>query len=342
MADNANSSEQDLGGDGLPPQILVLVLENAEVLFLFINQKPDGSHEFVIRNYPCETKVAYMGYHLCMDPTSRCLAIGSPEGYVLFYELESFETMNTAYARDGTFDPVRRRHAQAVHGIIHRIDFLYTRPEDNFHFIFLLVLVRREGRPTHPSARISRMLTFEWVVGDDLCRVFSEEKAGLRLPPEHVMPLLVIPIKFRSSFFTVSAGEIGLVRNTVEGSPDFELLYTDSPDATPLHHGTYEPLWTAWARPFRRERYFEKRDVIYMAREDGAIIHIEIDGRDMVPSVTNVGCLNTNVNTAFAMSYDRFSDVIIIGGDSGPGGVWKVSLTTPKRTMKTTRNMLIY
>lgn len=331
MPDEQNTTATSSESHVLPPQILVLILENADILFLFIKKRTDGAYEFVINSISCGTRVPYMGYHFTIDPTSRCLAIGSPEGYVLIYELETMDTIRSAYAHDETFSPIRRKHTQAVHDLVHKMEFLYPRPQDNFNFILLFVLIRRDGRSMHNDGRSSRMLSFEWVIGDDLCRVFSEEKSGIRLTPEHAMPLLIIPLKFRRSFLTVSATEIGMLKNTVEGSPDIEYMPTNSPDATPQHHGLYEPLWTAWVRPFRRQSYFEKTDVIYIAREDGVIIHVEIDCNTFVPSVTNVGCLSTNINTAFATSYDMFSDVLIIGGDSGPGGVWKVSNTPNER-----------
>lgn len=104
------------------------------------------------------------------------------------------------------------------------------------------------------------------------------------------------------------------------------MLPAEPPAPTPLYHGNGDPLWVAWARPFRNKKYLEKTDIIYLAREDGAIIHIEIDAAELLPSVTNVGCLEANIDTAFTSAYDIFADVLMIGGDSGPGGIWKVSI----------------
>jgi hypothetical protein len=169
------------------------------------------------------------------------------------------------------------------------------------------------------------MVIHEWERGDDLDEVFSEEKPGIRLPPEHKMPLLLIPIRSKTSFLIVSQHHIGIVKDALSGSPSFEYLPTESPSPTKYFHGQGEPLWTAWARTFRLREYCQKTDVIYLAREDGAIQHIEIDIFDLLPSLTNAGFLDTNIDTAFAASFDRFSDVLIVAGDSGPGGVWRVS-----------------
>jgi hypothetical protein len=251
------------------------------------------------------------------------MAAASPDGVLVMYELESMENLNEQYRQQNFINPVKSTRIRTIHGVIHKLEFLYPRPEDDYHIILLLIVTRKERSAAEP---VSRLVTYEWELGENLKDVFSEEKIGNRLPKEHRMPSLLIPLRFNTAFFAVSQPDIGIVKNCLSGSPVFEVLDTDTPSRTLLHHGADKPLWTAWSRPFRRKKYFEKTDIIYLAREDGAIIHVEIDAPELVPSVTNVGCLDTNINTAFTIAYDIFSDVLIIGGDSGPGGIWKVRL----------------
>lgn len=305
----------------LPPQILVLMLETGDAIFLFIRERPDGLLEFVTAKHKCPKNLKFLGFHLTIDPSSRYMAAGSAEGAFVVYEMESFAALNSQYLQHGIFDPVKCIRLRPVRGIIHKMEFLYPRPEDDYHIILVLVMVRNDRPQGHVA---SRLVTYEWEVGDNLKEVFVDSKSGTRLPDEHKMPLLLIPLRFSTAFFLVSQHSIGIVKFALSGSPQFELLQTDTPGTTKLHHGTIDPLWTAWARPFRRRQYFEKTDIIYLAREDGVIIHIEIDARDLLPSVTNVGSLDTNISTAFTTAFDIFSDVLIIGGDSGPGGIWKV------------------
>ena len=139
------------------------------------------------------------------------------------------------------------------------------------------------------------------------------------------MPLMIIPLRINTAFIAVSEHAIGIVKNAFTGQTSFDTLETHSPSQTNLHHGAAGPLWTAWARPFRLNKYFEKTDIIYLAREDGVIAHIELDSADLLPSVTTVGTISTNISTAFTTAYDVFSDVFIIGSESGPGGIWKVN-----------------
>ncbi|KAF7560773.1 hypothetical protein G7046_g3376 [Stylonectria norvegica] len=318
-AEDSPLMEDMENGDGthirpLPPQLLVLMLESGDAVFLFLRQRL-GKLQFVMSGHENPSNIKYLGYHLAVDRTSRYMVAASASDAFMVFELQSMEVMNSQYLSDGTFEPVMSVHTRSMHGVLHKLEFLHPRPEDDYHVILLLVVVRHA---------ISRVTTYEWEIGDKIKAVFDEDKPGNRLPDEHRMPLLIIPLRFKTAFFAVSQHSIGIVKYTLSGSPTVDLLHTDTPGKTKLHHGTIEPLWTAWARPFRRRAYLEKTDIIYVAREDGVIIHIEIDCKDLMASVTNVGSLNTNITTAFTTAYDRFSDMLIIGGDSGPGGVWKL------------------
>jgi hypothetical protein len=299
------------------------MLESCQLLFIFVRERPDQTLEFVITTYENPRLLPYLGYQLSVDPSSRYMAAGSPEGLFVVYELEALSDLNKQYAEHGSIEPIKSIRIRTVSGALHQLEFLHPRAEDDYHIILLLVVARRERSRGPPS---SRMATYEWELGDDLQIAFAEERTGTRLPKEHRLPLLLIPIKFKSAFFAVSHSHIGVVKYALSGAPEFESLPTQPPPRTPQHHGVDEPLWVAWARPFRRKKYFEKTDIIYLAREDGAIIHIEIDAAELLPSVTNVGCLGANIDTAFTTAYDIFSDVLIIGGESGPGGIWKVCL----------------
>ncbi|KAL7933812.1 mono-functional DNA-alkylating methyl methanesulfonate N-term domain-containing protein [Trichoderma chlorosporum] len=322
LSPGAHGIFDDLQGPSLPPQLLVLMLESCQLLFLFVRERPDRSLEFVITKCDNPRLLPYMGYQLAVDPSSRYMAAATPEGIFVVYELEALSQLNSQYAEQGSIEPVRSIRIRAVSGAIHKLEFLFPRHNDKDHIILLLIVARRERSRGPP---VSRMATYEWELGEDLQNIFAEERTGTRLPKEHRMPMLLIPIRFKTAFFAVSQFHVGIVKYALSGSPEFESLPTQPPERTPLFHGGGEPLWVAWARPFRRKQYFEKTDIIYLAREDGAIIHIEIDASELVPSVTNVGCLGANIDTALTMAYDIFSDVLIIGGDSGPGGIWKLA-----------------
>ncbi|WKT41625.1 Cleavage/polyadenylation specificity factor, A subunit, N-terminal [Fusarium oxysporum f. sp. vasinfectum] len=304
----------------LPPQLLVLMLETGDAVFLFIQERLDGTLRFVATTFQSPRNLQFLGYHFSIDPSSRYMSAGSAEGGFIIYELESLSHMSTQYESCGSLKPIKSTRVRLTQGVIHKMEFLYPRPEDDYHIILLLIIVRRE---VSKQAHVSRMVVYDWELGDELTAVFRSEK-GTPLPKEHRMPLMIIPLKVNTAFLAVSEHSIGIVKNAFTGQTSFDTLETHSPQQTRLHHGAAEPLWTTWARPFRINIYLEKMDVIYLAREDGVIAHIEIDSRDLVPTVMTLGTISTNITTAFTTAYDVFSDVLITGGDSGPGGIWKV------------------
>lgn len=319
----------DTRNQPLPPQMLLLALDSGDCIFLFLRERPRSPPEFAFVKHVVPRTVPYLGYHLAVDPSSRYVAAASPDGILVVYELEAKATLNAQHMSRGSFDPIKSFRFRSIQGVIHKLDFLCPQPEDDCHIILVMIVIGKEKNSNEP---VARMITYEWEAGESLREVFASQKTGNRLPKEHKTPLLLIPLKFGAAFFTVSESSIGIVKHCLSGSPVFESLRTDPPSQTRLYHGADSPLWASWARPFRRRKYFEKTDIIYLAREDGAIIHIEIEASDLVPSVTNVGCLDANVDTAFATAYDIFSDILIIGGDSGPGGIWKV--TSPPTDLK--------
>ncbi|KAH7178438.1 mono-functional DNA-alkylating methyl methanesulfonate N-term-domain-containing protein [Fusarium sp. MPI-SDFR-AT-0072] len=304
----------------LPPQLLVLMLETGDAVFLFIQERLDGTLRFVATTFQSPRNLQFLGYHFSIDPSSRYMSAGSAEGGFIIYELESLSHMSTQYESCGFIKPIKSTRVRITQGVIHKMEFLYPRPEDDYHIILLLIIVRRE---VSKQAHVSRMVVYDWELGDELTAVFRSEK-GTPLPKEHRMPLMIIPLKVNTAFLAVSEHSIGIVKNAFTGQTSFDTLETHSPQQTKLHHGAAEPLWTTWARPFRINIYLEKMDVIYLAREDGVIAHIEIDSRDLVPTVMTLGTISTNITTAFTTAYDVFSDVLITGGDSGPGGIWKL------------------
>ncbi|KAI5466573.1 mono-functional DNA-alkylating methyl methanesulfonate N-term-domain-containing protein [Mariannaea sp. PMI_226] len=306
----------------LPPQILVLMLETGAVLFLFVRERIDGSLEFVTSQYQNRERFQYLGYNLTVDPSSRYMAASSVEGAFTVYELESLETLSSRYLRDGSFNPIIRIRRRKIRGVLYQLHFLHPRPEDDYHIILLMIICQ-------PATLFgSRMVLYDWELGDDLETVFQQENRGITIREDYELPHLIVPLKFNGAFIAITTGAIGIAGGILQGGlPEFQSLGTVAPNQPePGNNVTKPPVWVAWARPFRRKTYFEKNDVIYLAREDGIINFVEIDEASLTPSVHNVGTINTTISsaTAFTTAYDRWADILITGGDSGPGGIWKL------------------
>ncbi|KAL2170323.1 hypothetical protein VTG60DRAFT_5002 [Thermothelomyces hinnuleus] len=313
----------------LPPQMLMLVLETGGNVFLFVRPGPDGKPRFSIsRMREPKHMQGRMGFHLAVDPSSRYVAMASPTDSFVVYEVESHQQLNEKYLRNEPLHPVKSFCLRSVRGVIHKITFLYPRPGDDHHIILLLVLVRR-GK--------SRTVIYEWEAGDDLRRVLAEEKQGHRMPVEHQMPLLLIPLTTQSAFLTISADQIALCTECLHGPPIFDTIEMAAHPPTVNHRGRQRPLWTAWARPFRLRSYSKNRDCIYLAREDGVVLFMEADQDNALTSHV-LDPFPCNISGAFACLFDHSTDVLVLGSDSGPGGYWKIPPREPAELLGTLPN----
>ena len=298
----------------------MVTLECGDCVFLFVRQQPDGKHEFVTVRFPSPRKdLVYPGVHLAVDPSSRYMVSACHQDFFIVYELETRERLNQEYLNNRLPSPIKAYRPRSIHGVIHKVTFLYPRPGDEKHIILLLIVVRN-GK--------SRMLTYEWMAGEDLKAVFAEEQRGHRMPPDNQLPTLLIPLTVKSAFIAISPEQIVVCDGFLHGQPNFEAIDMENRPPTDNHHGRGKPLWTAWSRPFRLSPYFVTRDCMYLAREDGVVIFIEADSESALDRSTFMDTFDCNISSAFTCLFDQHTDILVLGSDSGPGGIWKVRTWT--------------
>lgn len=306
----------------LPPQLLLIVLETGDCIFLFLRSRRDGSSEFAALQHELDTtRLVRPGFHVAVDPSSRYVAQACSRDIFVVHELESMSNLNNSFIHGQPLKPVRSSRPRTVNGTIQSMDFLYPRPQDPHHIILLLIVVNRG---------VSRMVTYDWELGDDIREVLAAEKTGHLLPRDHEMPLLIIPLTIRTAFFAVSEGEIAFCKDILHGSPTFEPCEIGELAATEHHDGSEPPLWTAWSRPPRLSRFHPKNDHIYVAREDGLVLFLECDSDNILGASFNHGTF-CNVSTAFTSLSHHNDDILVFGGDSGLGGVWKACFLANQR-----------
>ncbi|KAL8353666.1 hypothetical protein RB601_003489 [Gaeumannomyces tritici] len=299
---------------GLAPQMLLVVLECGDCIFMVLRTRSDGRLEFVTSQVELpNVQMSYPGFHLAVDPSSRYVAVGCSESLFMVYELESREVLNRRYRRNEPLNPVKKRGPRPVNGLIHKMDFLFPRREDDYHIILLLIIV---------AQGMSKMVVYEWEAGDDLGAVLGEEKKGHRLPQEHQMPLLLIPLMVGTAFFAVYPESIAVGKDVLIGPPSFDTFQVTRMPPSKFHHGRGNPLWSTWTRPFRLAQF--NKDWLYLAREDGVVVVLDIDSDSILNASQVVKEFECNISTAFCALFDQFADILIMGGDSGPGAVWQV------------------
>jgi hypothetical protein len=310
----------------IPPQCLLLQLDSGDSLFLALRQKATGEWELATTRHRVSRAMLMMqpGMHLIVNPSARYVAIGCSEGMFALYALHSREELQKQ--EDQGLKALRYIKSERyiyLHGIIHKMEFLYPSRDDPNHIILLLLLAWK-GK--------TRMQIYEWETGCDMRVIRPHSRKGHLLEESHQMPLLLIPLTINSAVMFVSEDSMAICKDILLGSPQFVIL-DDADDApTTIHHGLGAPLWTAWARPFRFSYHTLTRDDIYLVREDGLVKYLlfNIAEEDILEFDTNIGLLASNCGTAFA-SLD-FSpvgadtgDMLVVGGDSCVGSTYVVS-----------------
>ncbi|RDW58079.1 hypothetical protein BP6252_13490 [Coleophoma cylindrospora] len=341
----------------LPPQALVLHLDSGDFVFMYLRQTESGGLEFISTrrrvakpmlsspvtraarpNEPERTELhgaeipsrarlssLQAGMHLAVDPSSRYMAIGCSQDLFAIYALHPRSTMKKQWREHVTtgtgLKNVEAERYIPLPGVIHKMEFLYPAPDDEDHII-LIILVVRGGK--------TRMIVYEWQAGMDLRKIGPHSKRGHLLEESKRMPLLLIPLIFKSAFILVSETSLSICQNILAGSPTCVEFDTDIDPPTKLHQGRSGPLWVSWARPIRTHQP-KGRDHIYLAREDGLVKFYELDSEELVDADMTVGQFDCSISPAFAsLEYQKVvepfkgGDLLMTSGDACNGGTYLV------------------
>ncbi|KAL2887114.1 thermotolerance protein [Ceratocystis lukuohia] len=301
----------------LPLQILVLLLETHEYVFIFMGSR-DGKPEFVCSHSagPRNEMMQDSGLHFSIDPESRYMATAFSKSGFCVFELEPYTTLRQQYRAGQPLNPIRSWKSKMTNGYVLKMDFLHARDEDPESVILVLVL--------HVDGS-TRIITYEWRNGNNLHEVLRSRRKGYLVLPSKEMPMHIVPLTVKSSFCLITETSLAVCDDILLGNPSFQSIEHDYKEPTPWYHGTDRPLWASWARPYRRKSYYKRQDNIYIAREDGIVIWLEFRPGEVMATSLEMGDthLSTSIDTAFTTVSNGFNDVLVIGGDCGNGSIWK-------------------
>jgi hypothetical protein len=315
----------------LPPQLILLQLDTGDSVFLMLEGSETGGLKLVSSRHRAPKSMLRLqpGIHLTVDPSSRYMAVGCSEALFAIYAIHSRENLSKQYNQGLPLRPVEREAFVTVRGVILKMYFLHPSPQDEQHVILLLLVVAK-GK--------TRMLIYDWETGSDLKNIRALHSRGHLLNENLRMPLLLIPLRAKSSFALIYQDSVTVCQGLLEGSPTFMDLPHRIDPPTEYHHGKCAPLWTAWARaPRNSEKHEQLQDDIYVVREDGVLKFLDFSMDDATSKRVSVGYLKSNCGTALACldyslhksSFRETSsggDFLITGGDSGAGGTYLVRL----------------
>lgn len=206
-----------------------------------------------------------------------------------------------------------------VDGTILRMEFLYPSETDEEQIILLMV-VARDGQ--------SKLIWYNWNASADLATA-KVESGTHSLPREEYLPSLLIPLLRSNGFILVRDDALSVYEHTLTGTPTCAIHMRERPD--PEHTGASKNSLqlVQWARPMRSRAHnrFKDKDNLYLCREDGAVTFIEIEygPRNFIMREHVTGELGVMANSSLAVLDvgPCADDLLIIGGDSGSGGIWR-------------------
>ena len=209
-----------------------------------------------------------------------------------------------------------------IDGDILMMDFLHPTALDNDRVI-LLLLVSSNGE-TH-------IMCYDWNTTEGLLSM-SSKHIGQKLPFDCALPSLLIPLKRTTSFLLVGPSCMLIYTNILdpddEGSAVRQPMH--NPDGKELPDGR---IWTFWARPIRNARRF---DDIFLCREDGNTLYVEIGGDGEILRTTHSGQLGCKVDTAFATVDGGYKagDLLVAVGSMSGGGLFVADPRQPPRCVQ--------
>lgn len=307
----------------LPPQSLILHLCNGDIQFMTIQTDHEGKLSILSNRHrflrPMQKLQA--GIYLAVDPSSNYMAIGCSEGAFTICVLNSREILKKQFRLSSKLQFIASELRIFIDGAIVKMDFLHSEVEDS-GYVVLLVLTACKGQ--------TRMFFYRWKIGSDLSEIRPHSRWGNTVQNQHKLPLLLIPLRLRTSFILVFENRLSVYQDMLEGSPSISDLEMTIHPPLSCFHGRGTPLWSAWARPPRSPRHVVLRDDIFLIREDGLVAYIEVDAEieGLIASDNKVGELGGNCGPAVAcLGFDgldrtKSGDMIITGGASCAGGTY--------------------
>jgi hypothetical protein len=299
--------------NALPPQLVVLTLDSDDLVFLYLKSQDDGSFTFVHQTLPMpqfDLPIHRTGFHLAVDPASRALAVAASEKEIIIYSAKPTDRVRRELELGHPdWCPVSSQRPLSVSGVIQHLEFLHPPDNDPDHIILLLILV---------DQRRTRALRMEWYGTTDLRHAQVH-------PPQPMESLadasnLLIPLR-DAAFLMITGSEMRLHRNILSGSMtsmqlDPEVSETKSPGSS-----SRRPIWASWCRPLRNKSKKHGQDIVYLVREDGIVILVEITSMDTIHS-SHAGDMRCHVGTAFASLGDPSDpDILAVVGEMSAGRV---------------------
>jgi hypothetical protein len=192
------------------------------------------------------------------------------------------------------------------------MDFLHPTANDQDRVI-LLLLVSKNGS-TH-------IVCYDWYTTQSL-RSISTTFIGRPLSRDCSVPSVLVPLQKTTSFLLVCPTRMLVFTDILQGNGSRAPIVHPAPGSDGGGPSDGQ-LWTVWARPVRHAGRTAFDD-IFLCREDGKSLYLEISTRGDIHRQSQPGHLGCSIDTAFAIidGGPRSGDLLVAVGSGSSGGLF--------------------
>lgn len=202
------------------------------------------------------------------------------------------------------------------------MEFLHPKSTDPDRAILVLLVARESG---------VHVVIYHWNAARSLHSVDLRVTGMRRLPAEWGAPPILIPLIHSTSFLLVTPSTVHFFSDVVEQHVPVKKLPLSSRADT----DTDDLIWTQWTRPLRHDVRNKDFDDIYICREDGQVLYLEIRKGSVARNFV-LGFLGCKLDTGFAILDGGFEagDLFVATGSMSSGGLFVAEPRKPLRCIQ--------
>jgi hypothetical protein len=310
----------------IPPNMLVLVLDTDDLVFLFARTATGGRIHFVQSIYPLprhRQSDLRLGADIATAPDRDAIAISARHSSIYLVRFKNWAELD-AHVQDNprNWSPVASESLNRILRkepcSIQRMAFLRPREHKDHAWILALVV---------GNQRRSRFVCFNL---DERLQT-DDEVCNSNLDPELAGPDLMVPLEHTSRVILTTNGHFHISEevfgpNLRFKSYDINQLAANDLEPAVLANSCYKPTFSGTLQAARSRLYAQAgKEALYLLRVDGVIISLDINGPNsrVPPNYRAVGRVETAsaVGFAYPIFTNNLSDIeaLVVSGYSGDG-----------------------
>ncbi|KAL1608505.1 hypothetical protein SLS60_003447 [Paraconiothyrium brasiliense] len=324
----------------LPLEVIILTLSTGTLMFLWARDdhaNPATFAQKAVRLPTATSRFNRPGPLLATDPRCRAISVAAYEGTFMLYKTRTMANWRSDMRSGRDEAPITEEAQYAIDGRIMHMDFLSA--SDDAHVVLIFILVH-EGK--------TKVASYDWDFRNSLDTMpritrsvldFGKYMLSVKITllawkliyPDNRNPSLLIPVSRSTDFLLVQNENISVCKGVLAGPPITSKCPIPARFLKQLGRASNrgKPMWVQWDRAPRNPDF--AKEAFYVAREDGAIIYVELGDIGHSLEISDAGSWPYPIDTAFAcLKADSsefaqsYPDVLVAGGFGSDGHLCKV------------------